>query len=116
MLDYFYAACLLLLIASQIILIRSCFGLSREISPAGESISDEIKSLWTLLDEITDIISAVAESVPKVSPSQGGSLPEILLTALMGGKKMGGHGSEENNRQVHEIETPNESQTQNESN
>jgi hypothetical protein len=119
MLDYFYATCLLLLIASQIILIRGCFGISQEIAPSADRMTDEIKSIWTLIDELTDIISALTESIPaNPNTSHGASIPELLLTALMKPKNISdeyGTTQEEKQREIYEVTTENSEKAQNES-
>ena len=107
---------LLMLIATHGLLVRGCMKLHEIIPNHGDSVASEASQIRDLIDELVDLISNGLDSLPVPSnPSQGASLPEILLTGLMGNLTGGGgHGTLKKEWQVHENNSPPTLETENE--
>ena len=107
---------LLLLIATHGLLVRGCMKLHEIIPNHGTEVASEASQIRDILDELCDLINSGLESLPTPSiPSNGQSLPEILLTGLMGNIGGGvGHGTLKEERTIYEINSPPTLETENE--
>ncbi len=108
---------LLMLIATHGLLVRGCMKLHEIIPNHGTEVASEASQIRDILDELCDLINSGLESLPTPSiPSNGQSLPEILLTGLMGNiGGGGGHGNTLTQEwQVHENDSPPTLETENE--
>ena len=118
MIEYLPTLILLCLLISAVFLIRLLLEMPKDIGSKSVEITDELKDITTILDDIADLfndaLGAVANSPIAQTPSSPmESILSGLISSVMSPKT---HGSEEQtDRQIHEInETPLE--TENESN
>ena len=118
MIEYLPTLLLLCLLISAVFLIRLLLEMPKDIGSKSVEITDELKDITTILDDIADLfndaLGAVANSPIAQTPSSPmESILSGLISSVMSPKT---HGSEEQtDRQIHEInETPLE--TENESN
>ena len=118
MIEYLPTLLLLCLLISAVFLIRLLLEMPKDIGSKSVEITDELKDITTILDDIADLfndaLGAVANSPIAQTPSSPmESILSGLISSVMSPKT---HGSQEQtDRQIHEInETPLE--TENESN
>ena len=118
MIEYLPTLILLCLLISAVFLIRLLLEMPKDIGSKSVEITDELKDITTILDDIADLfndaLGAVANSPIAQTPSSPmESILSGLISSVMSPKT---HGSQEQtDRQIHEInETPLE--TENESN
>ncbi len=84
MLEYFIAFAHLGTILSLFMIIRGCYGIHAELPVQGSEISARIDRTADLLDEVTQIISDFADSVPASSPQAGSDSPfGLILNSLL---------------------------------
>jgi hypothetical protein len=108
---------LLMLIGTHGLLVRGCMKLHQIIPNHGAEVASEASQIREILEELADLIHSGLDAIPIPSnTSQGQSLPEILLTGLMGnfgvGKEHGNTLSQE--WQVQENDSPPTLETENE--
>jgi hypothetical protein len=107
---------LLMLIGTHGLLVRGCMKLHQIIPNHGAEVASEASQIREILDELADLINSGLDAIPIPSnTSQGQSLPEILLTGLMG-NFVGGkeHGTLSQEWQVSENNPPPTLETENE--
>jgi hypothetical protein len=120
MLDYLLAADLLLLTAAQVVLVWHCFKAGPKaalfagfITERAEHLSDTLADYGAILEDIADALdggSGGGPSIPSI-PSAGGSIGEILTTALLSramSAATDGPPQSEGEIRIGEIPTPNE--------
>ena len=116
MLEYLYLICLLCLTISVPILIRGCFNIHKELPAQGGNITEKIDSVAGLLDEMADIINNAIRFQEEITPiAQTASSPIMtLLNAFMSNKASPQeHGeTQQTQREIYEINNPQETQTE----
>lgn len=74
-------AVLTLILVSHLFLIRGCFKINENLPLQGGKISEDIRDVGTILDEMADLIHAVGESFPMAAAAStptGSPLGDLL--------------------------------------
>ena len=109
MLDAIQATSLLALIIAHSLLIRGCFKIKEEMPIQGTRITTKIDIVSEYLDELNQLISDFADSIPTNSNTQTPSSPmEVLLTSFMSSMTKQNHAPKESEW---EVLPPNENPT-----
>jgi len=109
---------LILLIASHSLLIKKCFALAHQLPVHAETFEDRAGSIETgltsvqsLLDEALDLISEFGNNVVPTNLTQTpSSIPEMILSRLLGGTNMAGLDGTTQEQNEWEIYPPDETQ------
>jgi hypothetical protein len=119
MIEYAQAFALFALLAFAFFAERTMRSRIEELPSQTEAITDKITGMTEVLDDIADLLNEAMDAVGNSAIAQTPSSPmEAILSGLISSiTAPKNHGPTTQERTIHEIDpTPNESQTENESN
>jgi hypothetical protein len=116
MLEYVQAAALLGLLISHYFLIKGCFKINENLPIHGGEITTKVGGVTEVLDEIADLLN---EGLAVVAGSGSAQTPSSPMDAILSGlissmTNRPTHGSQTQERTIHEINTPPTIETENE--
>ena len=118
MLEYLTALTMLVLVFGHALLIKKCTKLTDGLEPSAQSLSTELKDITGILDDIADLFNDAISIVNNSPIAQTPSSPmEAILSGLISTvmtPKEHGSTQEPENRQIHEINPKEKSETENE--
>jgi len=117
MIEYVQAFALFALLAFAFFVEKSMRSKIEELPSQTEEITDKITGMTEVLDDIADLLNEAMQAVGNSAITHTPSSPiEALLTSFIGNLTTPkNHGTETHQRQIHEIDPSQNTETENES-